>query len=488
MLFLDDYHIHSSRGVERRFHPLNKHPGNPVKVFTDPWGASVANHGGFERDPDRGDFVLWYSTRPNDPESVTDRRFVCQARSIDGVEWETPPLGLYEFRGSRDNNICVVNYPYSGVYDGPHELTGPAILRDPLDPDPSRRYKMALWRYNRDHDAATGQELYASKDTPYPTGLYTATSPDGIHWTEREQLVHTHADGFGDTYTWMLDTLRKGYRLFGKRLYWDERFDSGKKLRGRPGTWVRLRHTCWSPDFASWSPHVPILPIDENDRLRDQVYMNNGFVCDDMYVGFAQILHALDDWSVDIDLVYSRDGEEWQRPVAARRILPRGEGTSWDSGRLAMFPSPPVREDDLLYFYYTAAAEYHKPAAARDLPEESRRPEGLCLATLRVDGFAGMRAPTSGQMRTRPMFVQHPHLTVNVNSAGGAFRVGLLDEGGVALPGFGIEEMESISVDAIEHHLQWRNRGSISELHGRWISLEIEMQGSELFAVHNTAL
>ena len=140
----------------------------------------------------------------------------------------------------------------------------------------------------------------------------------------------------------MLDSLRGGYRLFGKRLYWDNRWASGKVRGGEPGTWVRLRHTCWSPDFASWSPHVPILPIDGHDRPRDQVYMNNGFVYDDMYVGFAQILHALDDWSMDLDLACSRDGEEWLRPPGARCIIPRGEGTAWDSGRMAIFPSAPV--------------------------------------------------------------------------------------------------------------------------------------------------
>ena len=26
MLFIDDHHIHSCRGVHRRFHRLNKHP------------------------------------------------------------------------------------------------------------------------------------------------------------------------------------------------------------------------------------------------------------------------------------------------------------------------------------------------------------------------------------------------------------------------------------------------------------------------------
>ena len=486
MLFIDDFHVHSAHGVRRRFHRLEKHPDNPVHVFTDPWGSGCANHGGYELDPITGEFVLWYSTGPSDPESVADRRFVCQARSADGIHWEIPRLGLHDFRGSRDNNICVVNYPYSGVYPGPHELTGPCIIRDPLDPDPSARYKMALWRYNRDSDPETGKALYESRDTPFPTGLYTATSADGIQWPSRERLVHTHADGFGDTYTWMLDTLRRGYRLFGKRLYWDRRRDSGKTHRGEPGMWVRLRHTCWSPDFASWSPHVPILPIDEDDRPHDQVYMNNGFVYDDMYVGLAQILHALDDWSMDVDLAYSRDGEDWIRPPEGRTILPRGEGTAWDSGRMAMFPSAPLRVGSRLYFYYTSGASYHKPAPPRDLPPGVERPSGLCLATLRADGFAGMAASEEGgKIRTRPFRVEHPELLLNVDAAGGQCRVGLLDEGGVPLAGYGVDEMDAVAVDEVNHRLQWRQRESVAALSGRWVSLDIRLKRAEVYAVRN---
>jgi hypothetical protein len=343
---------------------------------------------------------------------------------------------------------------------------------------------MALWRYNRDHHPATGEALYESKDTSHPTGLYTNTSPDGVHWPARERLVHTHADGFGDTYTWMLDTLRCGYRLFGKRLYWDDRHASGKTYKGQPGTWVRLRHTCFSPDFASWSPHVPILPIDEHDRTRDQIYMNNGFVYDDMYVGFAQILHALDDWALDIDLAYSRDGEEWIRPPEARQILPRGEGTAWDSGRMAMFPSAPVRQGERMYFYHTSGAHYHSPAPKRDLPPDSERPNGLCLATLRVDGFAGLRADGEGRVRTRPTRIDHPDLLINVDATGGRCGVEILDEGGVPLPGYTFDDAEPISDDAVDRRLRWREHDSVSGLHGRWLSLQIELRGAELFRIH----
>ena len=51
MLFVDDYHVHSSQGVERVFHHLEQHPDNPIHVFTDPWGPICVDHGGYERDP-----------------------------------------------------------------------------------------------------------------------------------------------------------------------------------------------------------------------------------------------------------------------------------------------------------------------------------------------------------------------------------------------------------------------------------------------------
>ena len=476
MLFVDDYHVHSAQGVQRKFHRLEKHPDNPVHVFTDAWGSRCVDHGGYERDPRTGEFVLWYLTGPSEPQGVSDRAFVCQARSDDGVRWEIPELGAHEFRGSRENNICVVNYSYSGVYPGAHELTGPCILRDPLDPNPDARYKMALWRYNRDHDPETGKRLYGLKDTSHPTGLYTATSPDGIHWPDRESLVHTHADGFGDTYTWMLDTLQKGYRLFGKRLYWD----------GTHDMWIRLRQTCWSPDFASWSPFVPILPIDVHDRFHDQVYMNNGFVYGDMYLGFARILHARDDWSMDVDLAYSRDGEAWIRPPEGRAILPRGEGVAWDSGRVGVFPSPPVRVGARLYFYHTAGASYHSPARPRDLPPESNRPSGLCLATLRVDGFASLWAEGQGRIRTRPLFVGCPELRINVDAGVGSCQVGLCDEGGYPLSGYTTEDMVPIQEDSVDYRLHWREQTSVAELYGRWISLDIRLNKAELYAVRNT--
>ncbi len=35
-LFVDDHHVRAADGVRRVFHRLEKHPGNPIHVFTSP--------------------------------------------------------------------------------------------------------------------------------------------------------------------------------------------------------------------------------------------------------------------------------------------------------------------------------------------------------------------------------------------------------------------------------------------------------------------
>ena len=156
---------------------------------------------------------------------------------------------------------------------------------------------------------------------------------------------------------------------------------------------------------------------------------------------------------------------------------------AWDSGRVAIFPSAPVRMGDLLYFYYTAGANYHGPAPPRDLPEGSQQPSGLCLATLRADGFAGMRAEGEGRLRTRPLFMAHPYMTINVDALGGACRVGLLDEGGVPIPGYEAADMDPIEDDAVDRRLRWKGNDSVSELYGRWICIDIRLERAEVYAI-----
>ena len=64
---------------------------------------------------------------------------VCYATSRDGINWEKPALGLVEYGGSTQNNRIRINglEKEDRVYDV-------VVLHDPEDPDPDRRFKMAI--------------------------------------------------------------------------------------------------------------------------------------------------------------------------------------------------------------------------------------------------------------------------------------------------------------------------------------------------------
>ena len=98
-LFVDDYLIESMEGTALRLgHPL---PAEVILRADRPWegafnfGNSVSLHQGLYR--------LYYRGLNTD----VAKGFLCYATSKDGISWEKPNLGHFEFQGSRDNNVIV---------------------------------------------------------------------------------------------------------------------------------------------------------------------------------------------------------------------------------------------------------------------------------------------------------------------------------------------------------------------------------------------
>ena len=153
-LFLDLDEVADTHNVEQRVCEATKHPANPVLPVgrLDEWDAVRASVWSVRTvlyDPDDGLFKCWYTGA--DQAHVNWRR-TGYAFSEDGVRWTKPTLGLYEYNGSKANNICF------------DELG--AVIRDPTEPDPARRFKMVT-KYLDEREPA-----------------HAAYSPDGIHWTK----------------------------------------------------------------------------------------------------------------------------------------------------------------------------------------------------------------------------------------------------------------------------------------------------------------
>ncbi len=156
-------------------------------------------------------------------------------------------------------------------------------------------------------------------------GVWSATSPDGIHWTKSKALI---MPSMGDTVGFFYDSIHEKYVCFAKR-YTD---------RGRS------RFQCESKDFLNWTnPHL-IMKTDDKDDQPCDFYNNTGFVWDKMLLGWYVFKYSDDggrSWSKDRYRLplrdgrslfcmfrttmgypacsYSRDaGKTWSRPQPAR--------------------------------------------------------------------------------------------------------------------------------------------------------------------------
>ena len=111
-LFVDEFLIARKTDLELKLH--SSMPREIVMLRDAPWEGSGS---GFETLFRDGDIIRMYyigaeltnadgTTLQYDPVSGKRRQtYACYAESKDGIHWNKPVLGLFEFNGSKQNNI-----------------------------------------------------------------------------------------------------------------------------------------------------------------------------------------------------------------------------------------------------------------------------------------------------------------------------------------------------------------------------------------------
>ena len=175
-LFVDDYLIESMEGVRLKLH--SPRSAGKVLSFDQPWEGNTSYYPNVFQDGDRyrmyyrgsehGDYLM-----PPDPDPKDHPPIIAYAESRDGIRWERPNLGIFEFEGSRDNNIVWIDKP------GDQTITDCMyVFRDvnPAGPE-SQRYK-------------------ALGGSSFP--LVALVSADGLHWTELQGQKSLITEGLHD--------------------------------------------------------------------------------------------------------------------------------------------------------------------------------------------------------------------------------------------------------------------------------------------------
>ncbi len=453
-LFVDWQDVDRRENVTRVFHQAVRYGSGPVLRQEMPWEQHPGMTASVIYDPEQRVFKAWYMAGCY---STAHRHVQCLALSADGVHWERPNLGVHEALGSTRNNIVIP----ASHHDGMDHFE--SVLKDPFDPDPNRRYKALGW---------------SSYDWDGPlAGIYTAVSPDGIHWSHgSEPVFRFHprpgtADlgPVGDAQSLMIDARRRRYAAC---------------LRGTPE-----RLVSWSDDFSQWTPPQPCLaPAYEEEAL----YNHTAFTYGEHYLGIlTHFEKGARAQTQVLRLLISRDGQRWLRSEGPP-LLPLGEIGEWDRFQLLLTGAPPVQVGDRLHLYYRGTARRHNkvpreydPSIAAD---QDPRSMAIGLATLRADGFASVGASfDGGTVTTVPMRVDGEQLLLNVKADYGEVRVACLDEQFTPIAGYSAEECLPVQVDAVAAPVRWGAGHGCAGLNQRPVRLAFHLRNARLYAYRCTS-
>ena len=475
LLMVDDHDVLYRPGTARRLRPLDRYARTAVlPAHERPWEIAIGWLSTY-REPVSGRYQLWYQAFSGPlAQQRTHRCVVCYAESNDGVHWTRPDLDLYDYNGITPTNIIMIGN------GGASDRYTNAVLCDPADPDPARRYKMATYDFCI---AADGVER---------PGLVVAFSPDGIHWTRHADapLLRTSYGGheltpyedetglrpwhipltISDAMDVFRDPQRDCFALYSKM--WVDGPD------GRMH-WKHAMGRIESTDFIHWSRPALALAPDEFDPPWVEFHHSPAFYYNECYFALLQILHRTERKGVmDIELAISRDGLAWRRPFRTPYFLPRAAGDAFDSGSL-LTNGTPILLDDEFRFYYGGYAQ----GAIGQHQAGMTFATGVGLAMMPRDRFASLYPQGEvGQVTLRPRDLTGCRaLTLNAAAAQGSVEVEVLDAAGYRVRGFGREDAVPITGDGLRLPVHWRNK-TLADLPADSYMLRIYLQNAELYA------
>ena len=497
-LFIDNWHVSREENLTRTLHQPGKCAANPFLRPDMPWECpTMALHGSVIYDDEEGLFKIWYYGAHN----------VCYATSRDGLEWERPELGICKFLfhdpatlsshahipcwdpaahdkhlNKTDNNIVLNTQPIPG---DPTGLDSPTVFKDLTEPDPARRYKLSVWinPIGQFLDDPAANYKYRMEESKPGAGRYLFYSPDGMHFTLADVPPYLYVQhGIGDRSPIMYDVQKKRYIAL-----W-------KMGRAAPQAYVsraqRIRGWSESDDMRSWSDPVRILWPDSFDKDDADFYSMTGFNYGDMYLGLLEVFHrSPDKQNLDVQLLSSHDGFEWDRAADRKVFLPLGGPGEWDRCNHSIASSPPIERDGELWFYYSGRGYKHGAHVV-----DKEHSSGIGLATLRKDGFVSVDAgDTEGRLVTKPIEITGANLFVNADVAPNGYVVVAAYEktsadrppktrpAERALAGFEPESCRRVQGDSLQHAVTWSN-SALDQLVGQTVFLEFRLKSARLYA------
>ena len=476
-LFVDDFLIERTSGVELKLQ--RPRSAGKVLIFDRPWEGNTSFYVSVVKDDDRLRMYFRGSNnsgymdpgllKPGEKQVEDHPNTIGYAESRDGIVWERPSLGLYEFQGSRENSIVWLDKP------GDQTVTDcMSVFKDgnPAAPD-SQRYK-------------------ALGGSSYP--LIALVSSDGLRWTElqgQKSLIRKglHRNAFDALNVAFWDSYRGRYSIFFR--------DSDRGISPHS---LPFDHTAGPPynygnrsfkfstskDFVNWDmPHW----VDFGGAATEHLYTNGTtpyFRAPHIYMAFPKRFQpwrkrfASTPYPGASEAVFltSRDGLHWDRRFMEAFVRPGRDQRNWTHrNNLVGVGVHPTAPDEISLY---VVRNYNLPSCHVE------------RMVLRTDGFVSVHAGyPGGELVTKPIVFQGENLFLNyATSAAGSIRLEIQDLAGNPLAGFALEESPLIWGDEIEEKVRWvrtHAKGTsdrpLRRIAGSPVRLRFVMKDADLYSI-----
>lgn len=428
--------------------------------FDAPWEGAFCGYATVIRDGEV--YRLYYRGLPEAGQDGSPREVTCYAESTDGITWEKPSLGLYEVRGSRDNNVILADAAPATHNFCPFLDTRPDVPAD---------------------------ERYKALGGTSKSGLIAFASADGIRWRRLQEEPVYRDSG------WVFDSQNVPF--------WSESEGCYVLYYRKAPERIRSVARATSSDFRHWSEPTMMT---YGDTPAEHLYTNQTnpyFRAPHLYVGVAarfmpgrQVLSAEQAEAIGVNpryfgdisdavLLTSRGGNRYDRTFMEAFVRPGLGWENWVSRTnypaLGIVPTG----DTAMSLY--VQKNYGQPTARLDRYE------------MRLDGFASVRAPyAGGEVITKPLRFSAAEqggaasgpceLQLNfATSAAGYVKVELQDADGTPLPGYSLDDAVEMIGDDLQRPATWKSGTDVSGIAGQPVRLRLVMKDADVFALQYVA-
>lgn len=454
----DDHAIPWRNNLQLTPVKANKHPQNPV-LRRGPAGAPDHGHAILYGSVlhMNGKFRMWYlgmfETENKAGQAPGWWRPMCYAESTDGINWTKPKLGLVDFKGNTQNNICLVKSEVPSLAKVNDFLT---VMVDPNDPDPNRRFKCVYIAHPPFTDVRGGRSAVGPDERRWGAFI-SATSADGLSWKViGDRPMNAGGERFEVSGLYQYDGF---YYATGQLIYpWTWRMD-GSKIG-------RVMLTYRSSDFKHWSRakatsfarpgQLTATPLSGQQTHMGAGLWNRGNAIIGLYGMWQDAPEKPKDnkyWNegvtIDLGLIVSNDGIHFREPVAGHKVIERGTKDEWDNIALLQGHAFANVGDKTMMWY----SHWDTGGKLRNME--------IGLASFRRDGFGFLspKVPNSdAYFATAPFEIKgEAKLFVNVDgvSLTAPLKIELLDKHAKPISGFSGADSARVDTAGTRREVLW---------------------------------